>query len=487
MSDRKAFIQAADRTCSALMLNCCQLSCCLPQNAFVHVTAPPQAADWMGELSKADPSIRVRDLVVPGTHDSASYTIAGWKPFSAVGRTQSLTVTQQLVSGARYLDIRFAGAASDPSKLSIWHGCLEGGPLEDILEEIDDFLQQHKGEFVVLELVPEYGRSLTPEQKDIFLQLVKSTFGDKIFPGKNLRGLQERLTLGEVVNDQKRQVAILLHNRFQENYDNKSEDDIVNEYGYVKSQRYMRNKWHNTREREQLLEWNLEECEKCSPHVWLNNQFVLTPGVGGASDILGALVGSITLQPMAMASRLYEPKVLDSFLRQHAEKRWNLMMLDCIDRCPIVVQFAIALNFPTEVVIKRAAAACGDSSGGVVDVTEKLKSYVCRNRVLLLTDVSSDLELPSNEGVLTVAYQMDKTDEVVTIDFSADTQFILSKFVTTEFTGTRVAVSSSDKQQPEGFVARGQVYSEPPSSRPANCPVLKFKCENDAVEFDIAE
>src|SRR3569832_1259908 len=115
-----------ERTCSALAINCCQFSCCIPQNLLYSVTAPEEAADWMGTLAKADPGIKLRGLVVPGTHDSASYTIAGWKPVSSVGRTQNLNVADQLRSGARYLDIRFAGASRDPNKLSIWHGCLEG-------------------------------------------------------------------------------------------------------------------------------------------------------------------------------------------------------------------------------------------------------------------------------------------------------------------------------------------------------------------------
>lgn len=146
------FRKTADRTCSALLCNCLQLSCCLPQNSFVAVTVPPQSANWMSELASQDSSIKIRDLVMPGTHDSASYTISGWKPFSAVGLTQSLSVTDQLMSGARYLDIRFAGSANDPNALSIWHGCLEGGSLKDILEEIRNFLKQHPGEFLVLEV-----------------------------------------------------------------------------------------------------------------------------------------------------------------------------------------------------------------------------------------------------------------------------------------------------------------------------------------------
>jgi len=154
--DRQRVLQVSDRACSALAINCLQLSCCLPQNAFVDVSSMPKAlADWMGELARLDDTVKVRDLVVPGTHDSASYTIPGFKPFSAVARTQSLTVADQLRCGARYLDVRFAGSSRDSGKTSIWHGCLEGADARDVLEDVAEFLDEHKGEFLVLEVCTE--------------------------------------------------------------------------------------------------------------------------------------------------------------------------------------------------------------------------------------------------------------------------------------------------------------------------------------------
>jgi hypothetical protein len=457
-----------ERTCSALFLNCCQFTCCIPSNLLYSVTAPPEAADWMGRLSEADAGIRLRDLVVPGTHDSASYTIAGWKPFSAVGRTQNLTIPEQLESGARYIDVRFAGASSDAAKLSIWHGCLEGGDLEATLNQIKDFLDGPKGqkEFLLLELVPEFGRALSEEQKGIFLKLVKAVFGSKIYPGRDVQGLLQRVTLGEL-QEQKVQVAVLLHNRFYEGYSAMTEEQIADEYGYVTSQKWMRNRWHNTKENQTLLDRNLEEQEtnSRSRDTWLNNQFVLTPGFGGPAEAVPTLLGQNSLQPLVLAASLYRPCVLDNFFRANADRQWNIIMLDYIDRCPLVMTYLIALNFPRKLTVHRAVV-------GSKDVTAKARSHVGRGRVLLLTSVGRDLD--ADAGELAIAYQIGEAHYVATVDFDGQSQALISDFYCTDLkTNVKLERGAS------GFVANGAVVNE----RPSGGGAIEFRASDDGFDF----
>lgn len=462
----------SERTCSALIFNCCQFSCCIPQNVLYGVSAPDESADWMGKLVDADPTIPLRQLVMPGTHDSASYSIAGWKPFSAVGRTQNLSVSDQLKSGIRYLDLRYAGASKDNTKLSIWHGCLEGGDLESILQEINAFLEEHPKEFLLLELVPEYGRALSVEQKGIFLKLVQQVLGTKIYPGREVGDLLQRVTLGEL-HDQKRQVAVLLHSRFYENeYTVLTEEQIADEYGFVTSQKWMRNRWHNTRENQTLLDRNLEEQERCAkddaPHLWLTSQFVLTPSFGGPTEILPTLLGQNSLQPLALASGLYKPRVLDGFFREHADKPWNIVMLDYIDKCPLLMEFLIALNFPRALTVQRAVLGSGQ------DVTAKVRSHVARKRVLLLTNIVTDLDAESTGGSLLLAYQLGGAYYVATLDFDGDSHLLVSDFYTTD-------LPSNLKLQrgKSGFVAGGTVHTEKPSEGAA----IEFKATDDGFEF----
>jgi Phosphatidylinositol-specific phospholipase C, X domain len=465
-----ALFSNMERTCSALVLNCCQFTCCIPSNLLYSVTAPEEAADWMGKLSEADATIKVRELVVPGTHDSGSYTIAGWKPFSAVGRTQNLTIPEQLRSGARYIDLRFAGASSDATKLSIWHGCLEGGDLETILNQIKDFLGEHAKEFIVLELVPEFGRSLTDDQKGIFLKLVKSVFGDMLYPGRDVQKLLQQATLGEL-QEQKKQIVVLLHNRFYENYSGMTEEQIADEFGYVTSQKWMRNRWHNTKENQTLLERNLEEQEtNCRNHdTWLNNQFVLTPGFGGVSEAVPTLMGQNSLQPLVLAASLYRPCVLDNYFRANADKQWNLIMLDYVDRCPVVITYLIALNFPRKLTIHRALV-------GTKDVTGKARTHVGRQRVLLLTDVNQDLDCGASTGTLTLAYQVGGAYYVSTCDFDGQSRVLISDFYCSDLkTNVKLKRGSS------GFVVNGETVENRPSD--SDGAVIEFHASDDGFDF----
>jgi hypothetical protein len=158
------------------------------------------------------------------------------------------------------------------------------------------------------------------------------------------------------------------------------------------SQNWMQNRWHNTRNVELLLEGNLQEVQDPPENKWLNSQFILTPAVGGPPDVISAILGRITLQPIAMTGDLYRNCIIDKFIRTNVDKKWNIVMLDCIDRCPFAVHYLICLNVTTE--LKVLFAVCqGGGSQQAVDVTSKVQSFVGRNRVLYLTHLTNDLEL----------------------------------------------------------------------------------------------
>ena len=84
-------------------------------------------------------------LTLPGTHDSAAYGSI-W-PFVS---TQTLTITQQLDSGIRYLDFR-CGLRSNT--LEMVHGTnILGRTLATLLDEVYTWLTQHPTEALVIQL-----------------------------------------------------------------------------------------------------------------------------------------------------------------------------------------------------------------------------------------------------------------------------------------------------------------------------------------------
>jgi hypothetical protein len=83
----------------------------------------------------------------------------------------------------------------------------------------------------------------------------------------------------------------------------------------------------------ELLAKNLQTVEdhKDDREVLLSNQFVVTPGVGNANDVVNALTGKNSLHPVSHACRLYASGLLDHYLCRNADKSWNIVALDFCD------------------------------------------------------------------------------------------------------------------------------------------------------------
>ena len=90
---------------SSLGVNCLQFGFCVPTIPAIDFPLSINP-DWMTSLVQSRPEITLKDMVIPGSHDSGSYSIENFKVFSAVGRTQTVNVLDQLHRGSRYLDIR---------------------------------------------------------------------------------------------------------------------------------------------------------------------------------------------------------------------------------------------------------------------------------------------------------------------------------------------------------------------------------------------
>ena len=157
-------------------------------------------------------------------------------------------------------------------------------------------------------------------------------------------------SLAQVVNGQKKNLCIMVHPRlykFEVNDVEWLEENVLTEFGFVNSHRWMRSHWHNTRNIELLKEWTLEEVKKYGPQEkkLLNNQIILTPGVGGAFDVIKLLLGGNSLRPVSFAAALYKSEVLDVFFRDHADEPWNMVMFDYIDLTPALICFLRTFKF----------------------------------------------------------------------------------------------------------------------------------------------
>uniref|UniRef100_A0A182MTZ6 Phosphatidylinositol-specific phospholipase C X domain-containing protein n=1 Tax=Anopheles culicifacies TaxID=139723 RepID=A0A182MTZ6_9DIPT len=102
---------------------------------------------WMADLQPHLSAFRMRELFIPGTHDSASYK-AGFDPqyqetiITKYALTQDDDVYGQLLQGIRYIDLRVGYYKNSPSPFWANHGISRLHPLIDILEQIKRYAQE---------------------------------------------------------------------------------------------------------------------------------------------------------------------------------------------------------------------------------------------------------------------------------------------------------------------------------------------------------
>jgi hypothetical protein len=196
----------------------------------------------MGNLVQSVPDITIGDMVIPGTHDSASFSIEPYKLFSAVGRTQNVSVLEQLHRGTRYLDLRIAESGND---VHIFHGCLKGCKFERILDDIHLFCQDFPGEFLVITVVAEYGRSFDSKTKKKALDVIKASLGDKMFKGPSVDTLL-KTPLKDLISNGS-QVCVVLHPRIYEDFMvngvEYSAAFVSKEYSCFNASNWMEDKW----------------------------------------------------------------------------------------------------------------------------------------------------------------------------------------------------------------------------------------------------
>lgn len=156
---------------------------------------------WMADMWNVIGNRPLRDIVLPGTHDSGIYQLS--EKFPLIGpdecntRTQEFKIKEQLEKGARYFDVRPAfWSANDTWYLA--HGGVRdfgftgafGEKLQDVLNDVRDFAKGHPKELVILlfshydrvgAISKEGARACNYEEKEAMLKIITNTLNDVMF------------------------------------------------------------------------------------------------------------------------------------------------------------------------------------------------------------------------------------------------------------------------------------------------------------------
>ncbi|XP_055603737.1 PI-PLC X domain-containing protein 3-like [Uranotaenia lowii] len=124
---------------------------------------------WMNDLKEHLARFRIRELFIPGTHDSASYKLGPANPNSLpqkYGITQNDNIRQQLLRGIRYIDLR---VGYHPSKN--WH------ELVTDLNHIREYALETK-EIIIVDMHNIENGEDHAEVHDKLVELFKASLGD---------------------------------------------------------------------------------------------------------------------------------------------------------------------------------------------------------------------------------------------------------------------------------------------------------------------
>ncbi|XP_047941028.1 uncharacterized protein LOC125188295 [Salvia hispanica] len=127
---------------------------------------PSDRKNWMSALNPD--KLRINQIVWPGTHDSATNQIG--IPFISrpFAQCQTLSIYDQLVAGARVLDVRIQ------EDRRVCHGILLTYSVDVVIADVKKFLTETQSEIIILEIRTEFGHTDPPD----FHQYLKDQLGD---------------------------------------------------------------------------------------------------------------------------------------------------------------------------------------------------------------------------------------------------------------------------------------------------------------------
>lgn len=216
-------------------------------------------ADWMESYWDIIKDKTIFDVVLPGTHDSGSYSCSfeyGLAPFapSIIKRkclpryakdiamnwtkTTTLDIIGQLSEGARYLDLRVCCSVKD-NEIRTEHS-IYGTKYEDLLYQVFEFILLHTKEFVILDF-RHFGKikynDMSKDDHDRLVSLIQNIIGKYLVQKKELNEPLQKLF------EKNHRIFAIYH-----------DDDVANKYDFLQPNDSIWNHWTNTQQPLDLIE-----------------------------------------------------------------------------------------------------------------------------------------------------------------------------------------------------------------------------------------
>jgi hypothetical protein len=273
------------------------------------VTVPIDRSWWMGDLSEQIGTLPIKNVVIPGTHDSNTET-TNWKGDDFVGsfapvyilRAQERSPRDQLRDGIRYFDLRYKWRGSHPV---VYHGhCSTRTDLNGTMQTIKEFVESHPTEIVILNLSNWNG--MDPDRHQQAANCIISYLGEKMVywgkdPNHDYKG-SPNVTVNELHAAEKN-VIVVYH---KDGSYHPQDDKNINGAMRFWREESIFSPWPDTRAHDVLaraMKKNLKDRKTCAPKALFALQAQLTP-----PGNMAAIVPKYSLYTMAKQTN---PKVIE--------------------------------------------------------------------------------------------------------------------------------------------------------------------------------
>lgn len=156
------------------------------ENRILTATCLRVEPNWMWNLKQEIGPRRLRQIFIPGTHDSSAYGEYNENVGDTIVKKYSITqdedVLGQLIYGARYIDLRVGYYGSNREPWWGNHGMVKLHPIRVIFRDLKEFLNSTQ-EIVILDIQEfpvGFGKDLTVHQ--LFVQFLEEELGDYTTP-----------------------------------------------------------------------------------------------------------------------------------------------------------------------------------------------------------------------------------------------------------------------------------------------------------------
>lgn len=357
-------------------------------------------SNWMGLHKDLLQNIRIRDLIIPGTHDTGTYSIDKNKIDEEKylsHDSQVLNIYTQLHWGSRYIDARYGcfneknenlnskAVPNQPDSVYIYHASVRADQSwQSFMEEIGRFLEDNPDEIIVLKCQAELEHRCFDNQKVFLFEIIEKTFGNRLI---NMQDVQtwfnmETVTVNDLFQKNKRVIYYQDIETFKPWDDSLvikklNESTLPDKDKYMIRQDWLIDSWMNTNNPEILYErarkdYELNKAEETKMH---NNQHQLTPQDDSQHpkksnyipDILNIFefkktdnnqrdgdVDNSCNSLRYLQGLMVVTKSLNYFEKEAVQNyRYNINIVDHLQYEPQLFRFLLASNLDKKIVLKQ--------------------------------------------------------------------------------------------------------------------------------------